>query len=97
MSAASVRPSVRVYVYLDREGVDVLFRKISALDLGGFQSLILRCRDTFSPATNAFWVTLEDWERLRRYATAHGSGGYQSRLKILLGDLANAYEQSELL
>lgn len=57
----------------------------SKKDDGGWQSLIVSLQDACDEATGAISVTLEQRERIRRYAFKYRNGGWENRLKAAFG------------
>ena len=54
---------------------------------GGFQSLMLKLQAQYSEQREELVLEQSDIERLHRYASGYGRGGFQDRMQILLDKL----------
>lgn len=52
---------------------------------GGFQSLLVRLQEKVDVGTNSLSLTEADLNRIQKYASEHGRGGWQSRLQAIFG------------
>lgn len=48
---------------------------------GGFESLLRRLRSQIVDGGEAVMVSPKDWERLIKYSTLYGEGGFENRLR----------------
>lgn len=52
---------------------------------GGFQAFLVKLQSRVDPKSNELILTIEDRERIARYAHDYRSGGWQARLRKILG------------
>lgn len=74
----------RVILELPREAVEELQGEPAGQ--GGFQSLFRKLKSQASAAELTLYP--DDLERLARYSMQYGEGGFQNRLRMLLGEVA---------
>ena len=94
MKNATTRPSAWILWFLSDEGIEMMERPLDGD--GGFQRLMGRIREGYDPKLRATLVSFDDWGAARRYASNHGEGGYQQRLRVMLGEAAREYLQQAL-
>jgi hypothetical protein len=65
---------------------DALFRqRPDTRQGGGFQAFLVRLQERMQPESNELRLTIDDRERIARYAFDYHGGGWQARLKKIFG------------
>jgi hypothetical protein len=68
-------------VQLTQEQADILRRPVKGE--GGFQSLLRGLQQNLNRRTNVLTVTEEQFERIIRYTSQYGWGGFEGRLEAV--------------
>jgi hypothetical protein len=68
-------------VILDQQEISALFRQHPATkDDGGFQGLLVSLQERIDRATGRINLTVDDLEKIPRYAFDYKNGGWENRL-----------------
>jgi MinD-like ATPase involved in chromosome partitioning or flagellar assembly/class 3 adenylate cyclase len=74
------------FVKLTKAERDALFQQPPSTKLtGGFQAFLVKLQKHVQPDSNELKLTIEDRERIARYAFDYRSGGWQARLRKIFG------------
>ena len=73
-------------IQLTKEDMEQFRRPINGN--GGFQTLLRRLRAQINPQTNELDLRESDMEKIERYSSQYGLGGFQDRIKQATGRIA---------
>ena len=71
-------------------GLSTLFSQDPSTESkGGFQSLLVKLQRKTDLLTSCIVLKLKDIERIIRYATKYGNGGWENKLKAIFPTIIN--------
>jgi site-specific DNA-methyltransferase (adenine-specific) len=76
---------------LDPTEMEPLTREVNGT--GGYQSFIRKLQRQYSPKEGQIILDIEDIQRMPRYVTKYGQGGFQDRLSFLMNKLEDIHNK----